>query len=196
MPEPLHHVKSYAAPIPVDNIDTDVIMPKRFLRTINREGLAAGALADLRFHQDGSINTEFILNQAPYTQTSILVVGDNFGCGSSREHAVWGLYQLGVRAIIGTTYGGIFFDNCRRNGLAAISLASNRRNKIMDTIAQADHAELHISIEEKRIIGHEIDMTFDMPHEIQHDLMQGVDVIATTLQSADAIRDFEQQYTA
>ena len=111
-------IKGIAAPLPLANVDTDVIMPKRFLITITREGLADGTFADLRFDNTGEKRPEFILNKAPWKQANILVVGDNFGCGSSREHAVWGMRQLGINACIGTGFAGIFYDNARKNGLA------------------------------------------------------------------------------
>ena len=106
-----------AAPLPLSNVDTDVIMPKRFLITITREGLAEGAFADLRFDDTGANRPDFVLNKEPWNEAAILVVGDNFGCGSSREHAVWGLNQLGITAIIGTSFAGIFYDNARKNDL-------------------------------------------------------------------------------
>src|SRR5690606_24743841 len=120
--QPFTTVSGVAAPFLAANVDTDVIMPKQFLKGIDRNGLDRGVFFDLRFLQDGNLNPEFVLNQAPWSQSSFLVVGPNFGCGSSREHAVWGLKQLGIRAIIGTSFAGIFFDNCQRNGVLLIQL--------------------------------------------------------------------------
>ena len=142
-----------------------------------------------------AVKTQILfLNQAPYRGSSILVVGDNFGCGSSREHAVWGLYQLGIRAIIGTTYGGIFFDNCRRNGLAAICLNHQERNQLLGMCSNPANAELQISIADRHIKHHTGSLAFKMPDEIQHDLLHGVDVIASTLSFAADIHTFEKAY--
>ncbi len=120
-----------AAPLPLANVDTDVIMPKRFLVTITREGLADGTFADLRFDESGESRPDFILNRPPWSQASILIVGDNFGCGSSREHAVWGMRQLGIDACIGTGFAGIFFDNARKNGLALPIVSPEVRDTLM-----------------------------------------------------------------
>src|SRR5476651_702379 len=111
-----------AAPLPAANVDTDVIMPKQFLKGIDRNGLDRGVFFDLRFLADGTPDPAFILNQPEWQSAKFLLVGPNFGCGSSREHAVWGLTQLGIRALIGTTFAGIFFDNCQRNGLLALEM--------------------------------------------------------------------------
>ena len=119
---PFTQVSGVAAPLPQVNVDTDVIMPKQFLKGITREGLAAGLFYDLRYDATGSERTDFILNRTGYRESRFLVVGPNFGCGSSREHAVWGLQQWGIRALIGSTFASIFQDNCFKNGLLPISL--------------------------------------------------------------------------
>jgi 3-isopropylmalate/(R)-2-methylmalate dehydratase small subunit len=124
-------IKGIAAPLPLSNVDTDVIMPKRFLITITREGLADGTFADLRFESSGQIQPDFVLNKAPWTQANILIVGDNFGCGSSREHAVWGMRQLGIDACIGTGFAGIFYDNARKNGLALPIVSTDTRDRLL-----------------------------------------------------------------
>ncbi len=124
-------IKGVAAPLPLANVDTDVIMPKRFLITITREGLADGTFADLRFDNAGGPRPDFILNKTPWTKANILVVGDNFGCGSSREHAVWGMRQLGIDACIGTSFAGIFYDNARKNGLALPIVSPETRDLLL-----------------------------------------------------------------
>ena len=106
-----------AAPMPTANIDTDVIMPKAFLKRIDKDGVLEGLFHDVRLNSDGTENPDFVLNQTPYRQAEIIVTGPNFGCGSSREHAVWGLRKRGIRALIGSSFAGIFFDNCANNGL-------------------------------------------------------------------------------
>jgi 3-isopropylmalate/(R)-2-methylmalate dehydratase small subunit len=126
-------VTGIAAPLPSANINTDVIMPKQFLKGIDRSGLRDGTFHDLRFDANGAERPEFILNRSRWRDAVFLVVGPNFGAGSSREHAVWGLRQLGIHALIGTSFAGIFFDNCARNGLLAISLNEETNQRLMDT---------------------------------------------------------------
>ena len=196
MPEPLRRIDGVAAPLPTPNIDTDVIMPKRFLRTITREGLADGVCADRRFRPDGSPDPAFILNRAPWDRACILVVGDNFGCGSSREHAVWGLVQLGIRALIGTSFAGIFFDNCRRNGLAAITIAAAPRDRLLHRCASAETSALAIDLVDQVIRDSAAETCFTLPEAIRADLLAGRDAIATTLEHAKEIRRFEKAYHA
>lgn len=196
MPEPLRRIEGVAAPLPTPNIDTDVIMPKRFLRTITREGLAEGVCADQRFRPDGSPDPAFILNRAPWDHACILVVGDNFGCGSSREHAVWGLAQLGIRAFIGTSFAGIFSDNCRRNGLAAITIDPAPRDRLLHRCAVAETSALAIDLVDQVIRDAEADTPFILPEAIRADLLAGRDAIAATLEHAEDIRRFETTYLA
>ncbi len=191
MPEPLARVHGIAAALPIPNIDTDVIMPKRFLRTITRAGLAAGALADLRFHPDGSPRPDCMLNCDPWTRTSILVVGDNFGCGSSREHAVWGLHQLGIRALIGTSFAGIFNDNCRLNGVAAIPVGTDLRDRLLALAADPATCRMEIDLERQVITAGSETSSFRLPAAVRDDLLSGRDAIATTLGHAGAISAYE-----
>lgn len=118
-PQAITSVCGSAAALSLPNVDTDQIMPKQFLKGIDREGLSEGFLHDMRFDASGQRRAEFMLNQAPWTEARFLITGPNFGCGSSREHAVWGMRQLGIRCVIGTSFGGIFSDNCLRNGVLA-----------------------------------------------------------------------------
>jgi 3-isopropylmalate/(R)-2-methylmalate dehydratase small subunit len=180
MPEPLSTLDGIAASLPAHNIDTDVIMPKRFLKTITREGLAAGAFADLRFTAQQVENSAFVLNREPWRRAVILVVGDNFGCGSSREHAVWGLSQLGIRVLIGTSFAGIFYDNCRRNGVAALTLPQHERDRLHALARQPDTARMRIDIA-AQCITHAAGVTrFALPADIRADLLAGRDAIAAT----------------
>lgn len=190
---PVSVIEGTAAPFGQPNVDTDVIMPKRFLKTVTRAGLADGVFADLRFQADGSEAPDFILNRPDYRGAPILVVGDNFGCGSSREHAVWGLAQLGVKVLLGTTYAGIFFDNCRRNGLLAITLDPATRDALLSRVA--DHAEAHLTVDlplqEIRAPGFRAG--FEIEPARKHDLLTGADSIAQTLTHAEAIRRYEAE---
>lgn len=193
--QPFTTVCGVAAPFLAANVDTDVIMPKQFLKGIDREGLDRGVFFDLRFLAGGSLNPEFVLNQAPWTQSSFLVVGPNFGCGSSREHAVWGLKQLGIRALIGTSFAGIFYDNCQRNGVLLIQLSDAELLEVGRQVGSPEQAQItvdltrqQIQLADGRVIAFQID-------PLRKDaLLQGLDAIGSTLQRTLQIRDFEAQH--
>lgn len=184
-------VSCLAAPLPLANVDTDVIMPKRFLITITREGLADGTFADLRFDEAGNIRPDFVLNQAPWSKASILIVGDNFGCGSSREHAVWGMRQLGIEACIGTGFAGIFFDNARKNGLALPIVSAEVRDALMHMAGNQNGTEIAIDIERRVIEAGEMIVPFEMDDATRASLIRGGDDTEDSLEYADAIRAFE-----
>lgn len=184
-------IKGIAAPLPLTNVDTDVIMPKRFLITITREGLADGTFADLRFDNVGQQRPEFILNNAPWTQATILVVGDNFGCGSSREHAVWGMRQLEIDACIGTGFAGIFYDNARKNGLALPVVSPETRDALLQFASNTSGAEISIDLDSRTITAGEISVPFEMDDATRTSLIRGRDDTLDSLEHADAIRDFE-----
>ncbi|ANG64463.1 3-isopropylmalate dehydratase small subunit [Marinobacterium aestuarii] len=188
-------VRGKAAPMLAANIDTDVIMPKQFLKGIDRNGLDRGVFFDQRFLSSGDPNPDFILNKSDWQPARFLVVGPNFGCGSSREHAVWGLKQLGIRALIGTSFAGIFFDNCRRNGILTIKLNDAEFQQLAQTISAPDSNELGIDLGAQQIQlqdGHSI--SFEIDALSRNALLSGLDAIGSTLQRADQIRQFEQQH--
>ena len=184
-------IRGLAAPLPLANVDTDVIMPKRFLKTITREGLADGAFADLRRDEAGQVRPGFILNREPWTRATILVVGDNFGCGSSREHAVWGLMQLGVKAIIGTGFAGIFYDNARKNGLAAPVVAPDRRDVLLQIAGAADGAEFVLDIGTRQIAAGGQTFEFEMDGATRGALLEGRDDTLDSLKFAPHIQAYE-----
>jgi 3-isopropylmalate/(R)-2-methylmalate dehydratase small subunit len=184
-------IKGIAAPLPLANVDTDVIMPKRFLITITREGLGDGTFADLRFDNAGQQRPEFILNKSPWTRASILVVGDNFGCGSSREHAVWGMRQLGINACIGTGFAGIFYDNARKNGLALPVVSPAMRDLLLQFASDASGHEVSIDLERRMITAADISAPFEMDDATQTALIRGRDDTLDSLEHAGAIRDYE-----
>jgi 3-isopropylmalate/(R)-2-methylmalate dehydratase small subunit len=184
-------IKGIAAPLPLANVDTDVIMPKRFLITITREGLGDGTFADLRFDSAGEQRPEFILNKSPWTRASILVVGDNFGCGSSREHAVWGMRQLGINACIGTGFAGIFYDNARKNGLALPVVSPAMRDLLLQFASDASGHEVSIDLERRMITAADISAPFEMDDATQTALIRGRDDTLDSLEHAGAIRDYE-----
>ena len=188
-------ISGIAAPLPLANVDTDVIMPKRFLITITREGLADGTFADLRFDEAGQARPDFILNQYPWSNATILIVGDNFGCGSSREHAVWGMRQLGITACIGTGFAGIFFDNARKNGLALPVVPPDARDALLQIAAHPQGATISIDIENRQIAAADVTVPFQMDDATQSALIRGGDDTLDTLTHADAIRAFEAGLT-
>ncbi len=188
----IRQIEGRAAPLPLANIDTDIIMPKRFLLTITREGLADGALADLRFDEQGAARPDFILNKPPWTETSILVAGDNFGCGSSREHAVWGLSQLGIKAVISTGFAGIFFDNARKNGLTLPIVEPTARDRLLELSSDADAAPFQIDIEARTINVAAETFSFEMDDATRQALLDGRDDTLDTLKLAHNIQAYEQ----
>jgi len=184
-------ISGKAAAFAQPNVDTDVIMPKRFLKTINREGLAEGTFADLRFDESGDVRPEFVLNTSDWSDASILVVGNNFGCGSSREHAVWGLKQLGIDAIIGTDFGGIFYDNARKNGLALPIVSEETRNILLALAGELKTAHFHINIADKAIKTSAGIFDFEMGETVQTALIEGQDETLDSLKQANYILAFE-----
>ncbi|WP_434575782.1 3-isopropylmalate dehydratase small subunit [Pseudomonas sp. Z3-6] len=195
--QPFETVTGKAAPLLASNIDTDVIMPKQFLKGIDRSGLDKGVFFDLRFLESGEPNPDFILNQPAWSGASFLVAGPNFGCGSSREHAVWGLKQLGIRALIGTSFAGIFYDNCQRNGVLAIQLCESQLQRLARVVSHGATATISVDLPNQRIWlseGSVIEFTIDALRK--QSLLSGLDAIGATLQRAAQIRDFEARHYA
>jgi 3-isopropylmalate/(R)-2-methylmalate dehydratase small subunit len=197
--QPFTIVTGQAAPLPAPNIDTDVIMPKQFLKGVDRKGLGIGTFFSLRFDASGSSNTGFILNQPGWEDTRFLITGPNFGCGSSREHAVWGLSQLGIRALIGTSFAGIFNDNCQRNGLLTVTLPPAVIDDLINRVSHRDTNTLTIDLPRQTIKVQTDGLT--IPFEIEplrkDALMRGLDAVSATLrQYAGDIRNFEQAHRA
>lgn len=184
-----------AAPLPLPNIDTDVIMPKQFLKRIDRKGLASGVFHDVRFDEEGEERPDFVLNKDRYKAPTFLIAGRNFGCGSSREHAVWGLMQFGIRAIIAPSFAGIFAGNCEKNGLLTITLPEPTVENLIHEVEVAaqpvltvDLAACMISTPSKQSLPFEIEAVR------RHNLLNGLDHIADTLQYAPDIRAFQSEH--
>ncbi len=195
--QPFEIVNGKAAPILASNVDTDVIMPKQFLKGIDRSGLDKGVFFDLRFLESGEPNPEFVLNQPPWSGASFLVVGPNFGCGSSREHAVWGLKQLGIRALIGTSFAGIFYDNCQRNGVLAIQLAESELQTLARVVSQQSTTTISVDLPNQTIkLSDGSAIAFKIDALRKESLMLGLDAIGSTLQKSEQIRAFETQHFA
>eukprot|EP01133_Synstelium_polycarpum_P010814 gene10814-12599_t len=179
------------------NIDTDVIMPKQFLKGIDRNGLDRGLFFDLRFLPSGEPDPQFVLNQPAWQGASFMVVGPNFGCGSSREHAVWGLKQMGIRALIGSSFAGIFYDNCQRNGVLLITLEEAVLQRLGQMVSQPEQAQISVDLEAQEIIladGQVIAFQIDTLRKTA--LLLGLDAIGTTLQRSEQIKAFEREHLA
>ncbi|MEM5518299.1 3-isopropylmalate dehydratase small subunit [Henriciella sp. AS95] len=193
-PEPFDQVSGTIAALPAANIDTDVIMPKTFLKGIDRSGLERGVFHDLRFDDRGEPRPDFVLNQPPWRNARFLVTGGNFGCGSSREHAVWGLLQFGIRAIIAPSFAGIFFDNCARNGLLAIEAAETDVGHLTGCAQEAQTVTINLPGQE--IETQDRTLTFDISEQRKTMLLQGLDAVGMTLQRRKDIEAFQDQYLA
>ncbi|MES2759273.1 MAG: 3-isopropylmalate dehydratase small subunit [Pseudomonadota bacterium] len=190
-------ITGVAAAIPIDNLDTDQIMPKQFLRIIGKDGLAKGALYDLRFDGDGEPRPGFVLNHAGYETPAVLLAGSNFGCGSSREHAVWGLQQLGVKAVIAPSYGEIFFGNAFNNRLLLITLDQAFIDALSTDVAADPSHQLDIDLESMQIrspAGRTFG--FSMGERNRRMIVEGLDMIGMTLKHRAAIEQFEARHVA
>ncbi|MDY0832924.1 3-isopropylmalate dehydratase small subunit [Pseudomonas sp. SED1] len=195
--QPFTRITGKAAPMLAANIDTDVIMPKQFLKGIDRNGLDRGLFFDLRFLASGEPNPEFVLNQSAWQGASFMVVGPNFGCGSSREHAVWGLKQMGIRALIGSSFAGIFYDNCQRNGVLLITLEEAVLQRLGQMVSQPEQALISVDLEAQEILladGQVIGFQIDTLRKTA--LLLGLDAIGTTLQRSEQIKVFERGHLA
>ena len=184
-------ITGIGAPLPLANVDTDVIMPKRFLVTITREGLADGTFADIRFDNIGNQRSDFVLNKEPWKKATILIVGDNFGCGSSREHAVWGMRQLKIEACIGTSFAGIFYDNARKNGLALPIVSEEVRDSLLQFSSNTNGTEISIELSRRIIIAGDLSANFEMDDATLTSLIRGRDDTLDSLEYTDQISAFE-----
>ncbi|HXP95202.1 MAG TPA: 3-isopropylmalate dehydratase small subunit [Telmatospirillum sp.] len=192
-------VSGRAAPMATPNVDTDVIMPKQFLKGVDRKGLDRGVFFALRFDPSGRPNPEFILNRAGWEDARFLVVGPNFGCGSSREHAVWGLSQLGIRALIGTSFAGIFNDNCHRNGILTVTLPPSQIEGLLARVGTPEGNALTIDLPKQTIAmtADGVKFSFEIEALRKDALIRGLDAVSATLvESADLIRTFETGHRA
>ena len=180
-----------AAPLKIVNVDTDMIIPKDYLKTIKRTGLGTGLFAEMRFNQDGSENPDFVLNQPAYRDAKILVAGDNFGCGSSREHAPWALLDFGIRCVISTSFADIFYNNCFKNGILPI-VSPEDLDKLMDDAERGSNATLTIDLEAQEIRGPDGGtVKFDIDAFKKHCLLNGLDDIGLTLAKSAKIDTYE-----
>ena len=186
-----------AAPMPLVNIDTDMIIPKQFLKTIKRSGLGVNLFDEMRYNLDGSEIPDFVLNQPAYRQASIIVAGDNFGCGSSREHAPWALADFGIRSVISTSFADIFYNNCFKNGILPIVLPEAERDLCMEDAKKGANARIEIDLPSQTIkLSDGTEIKFDLDPFRKHCLLNGLDDIGLTLEKADSIAAFEAKAAA
>ncbi len=183
-----HTHKGIAAPLDIMNIDTDMIIPKQFLKTIKRTGLGVNLFDEMRYDKDGQEIPSFILNKPPYREASILVAGDNFGCGSSREHAPWALLDFGVRVVISTSFADIFYNNCFKNGILPITVSVAEREALMADAKDTENPELEIDLPNQVIRRpNGADIAFDIDPFRKQCLLDGLDDIGLTMAKSDAI---------
>ena len=186
-----------AAPLPIDNVDTDMIIPKQYLKTIKRTGLGKGLFAEMRYKDDGSPNPDFVLNKPAYAKAQILVAGDNFGCGSSREHAPWALLDFGIRCVISTDFADIFYNNCFKNGVLPVKVSAEDLAKLMDDAERGANATLTVDLEKQEIRGPDGGMVrFEIDPFRKHCLLEGLDDIGLTMVEGAAIEGFEKKAAA
>ncbi|MCA0422763.1 MAG: 3-isopropylmalate dehydratase small subunit [Proteobacteria bacterium] len=195
--QPFTKLTGVAAPLKVINVDTDMIIPKQYLKTIKRTGLGSALFSEMRYKDDGSENPDFILNKPAYRQAQILVAGDNFGCGSSREHAPWALLDFGIRVVISTSFADIFYNNTFKNGILPIKVTQDELDKLFDDADRGANATLTVDLEAQEIRGPDGGVIkFDIDPHRKHCLLNGLDDIGQTLQKVERIDSYEAKAAA
>lgn len=190
--KPFTELTGIAAPMDLINIDTDMIIPKQFLKTIQRSGLGKNLFDEMRYNDDGSEKADFILNQEPYRHASIIVAGDNFGCGSSREHAPWALEDFGIRCVIAPSFADIFHNNCFKNGILPIRLPEETVKALMEKADRGQNAMFTVDLERQVITDPDgVEIAFDVDPFRKNCLLNGLDDIGLTMQKSEAIDTFE-----
>jgi 3-isopropylmalate dehydratase/3-isopropylmalate/(R)-2-methylmalate dehydratase small subunit len=191
--DPFTRLDAKSAPLPLANIDTDQIIPKQFLKTVERAGLAKGLFYDLRFDEQGVEKPDFVLNRPEYRGAGVLVTGDNFGCGSSREHAPWALMDFGVKAVISTSFADIFYNNCFQNGLLPVVLKAEEVAQLMDEARGGNHV-VSIDLETQRVTSPSGKVfTFEIDPQRKQKMLLGLDAIGETLTAARSIDTYEMK---
>ena len=186
-----------AAPMDMINVDTDMIIPKQFLKTIQRSGLGVHAFSEMRYNADGSEKEDFVLNKPAYREAKILVAGDNFGCGSSREHAPWAILDFGIKCIISTSFADIFYNNCFKNGILPIKVSPEHLDALMDDADRGANAILTVDLESQTITGPDGgEISFDIDPHRKHCLLNGLDDIGQSMEKSDSIAAHEAKRDA
>ena len=189
--EKFKNLKGIPAYLPMINVDTDKIIPKQFLKTIKRTGLGKSLFFEMRYDESGKINEEFILNKKPYNNSSILIAGKNFGCGSSREHAPWALLDFGIKCVIGPSFADIFYNNCFKNGMLPIILDEKKIEELIEYSKRKESIEINLT-EEKIIFGNKI-IKFEIDAFKKKCLIEGLDDIALSLNKSEKISTYESK---
>ena len=190
--EKFDKLNGIAAPLNIINIDTDMIIPKQFLKTIKRSGLGKNLFYEMRYNDKGNENTDFILNKGPYKNSKILIAGDNFGCGSSREHAPWALLDFGIRCVISTSFADIFYNNCFKNGILPIKVTPHERDALLADALDTDNPELKIDLSKNEISRpNGAKISFDIDSFRKKCLLEGLDDIGLTLENNTKIDEYE-----
>ena len=187
-------LKSIPAYLPIVNIDTDMIIPKQFLKTIKRTGLGKNLFFEMRYDDNGKENNDFVLNQEPFNNSKILIAGNNFGCGSSREHAPWAIGDFGIKCVIAPSFADIFYNNCFKNGILPIVLPPEEVEALMKDAEKGSNARISVDLESQTVTSSEGDVfTFKVDPFRKHCLINGLDDIDLTLEKATSIEKFEKQ---
>ncbi|MDX1784659.1 3-isopropylmalate dehydratase small subunit [Roseovarius sp. ZX-A-9] len=195
--EKFEKLSGVAAPMPMINIDTDMIIPKQFLKTIKRSGLGVNLFDEMRYDDNGEEIPDFVLNQPAYRDAQILVAGDNFGCGSSREHAPWAIKDFGIRCVIAPSFADIFHNNCFKNGILPIALPQEQVDLLMDEAQKGANARIEIDLESQTITTSDGEtISFDVDPFKKHCLLEGLDDIGLTYEKSAAIDSFETRSAA
>ncbi len=190
--EKFTRLTAVAAPLEIDNVDTDMIIPKQYLKTIKRTGLSEGLFHELRYDAEGN-KTDFVLDQPAYKDARILIAGENFGCGSSREHAPWALLDQGIRCVIAESFADIFYNNCFKNGILPVKLDKAQVAKLMDAAKRGANAKLTVDLESQTVTSPDGEtFSFEVDPFRKHCLLNGLDDIALTLEKAESISAFEE----
>ena len=194
--EQFSRITSVAAPLPLINIDTDMIIPKQFLKTIKRSGLGKNLFDEMRYDENGNELENFVLNKTAYRDAKILIAGDNFGCGSSREHAPWALLDFGIKVVISNSFADIFYNNCFKNGILPIKIETEKRNALMEDAENGSNAILTVDLVNQKITRPDGSiLKFDVDPFRKHCLLNGLDDIELTMKNIEKIRDFEETYS-
>ena len=190
-------LEGVAAPLKIINVDTDMIIPKQYLKTLKRTGLAKGLFSEMRYKDDGSENPDFVLNKPAYRNAKILVADDNFGCGSSREHAPWALLDYGIRCVISTSFGDIFYNNCFKNGVLPIRVSPEDLEKLFDDADRGANATISIDLAAQEIRGPDGGVVkFEIDEFRKHCMLNGLDDVGLTMVKQDKISGYEEKVKA
>lgn len=189
------NVSGVAAPMPLVNIDTDMIIPKQFLKTIKRSGLGVNLFDEMRYDREGNEIADFVLNKPAYRQAEIIIAGDNFGCGSSREHAPWALKDFGIKVVVSTSFADIFFNNCFKNGILPVILPKEQVDILMEDAERGENARISVDLENQQISATDGTVfKFEVDPFKKHCLLNGLDDIGLTMEKQRSIAAFEDQH--